>query len=403
MSEDKKDIKILLLENIHKAAVEALESEGYSIETSPNSMSEDELIERIKGVDVLGIRSKTKITAKVIEAADKLLGIGCFGIGTNQVDLKAATSAAIAVFNAPYGSTRSVAELAVAGILNLARRAGDANLNMHAGRWEKSAKGAHEIRGKVIGIVGYGHIGEQVGLLAESMGMNVIFYDMAKRLALGNAKPVSSFGQLLAESDFISLHVPAQPNNAALIGANELAMMKKTACIINLGRGSLIDLAALKQAILNKEIAGAAIDVYPAEPKSNSEAFQCDLAGVPNVFLTPHLGGSTEEAQYNIGVEVAQTFIKFINNGATAGAVNFPQVDLPLTADSGRILNVHKNVPGVLGAVNKITSELGVNINAQQLGTYKDIGYLVMDVDGKCAEVKAKIEELDSNIKTRMI
>jgi len=400
----KNKIKILLLENIHQAAADRLSEAGYSVELSSASLSEDELLERIKDVHVLGIRSKTKVTAKHIEAAHKLLAIGCFGIGTNQVDLATATSHAVPVFNAPYGSTRSVAELAIAHALCLARHAGDANRNLHNHFWDKSAKGSHEIRGKTMGIVGYGHIGQQVGLLAESMGMKVIFYDQTKRLALGNAKAIDTMTELLKEADYVSLHVPAQPGNKALIGAKELAYMKKTACLINLGRGSLIDFVAVKEAIQNKCLGGIGVDVYPAEPKGNKEEFYCELADVENVMMTPHLGGSTEEAQYNIGIEVATSFIKFVDAGCTAGAVNFPQVDLPPSPDSHRILNIHKNVPGVLSDVNKIISELGANINSQYLGTYKDVGYLVMDVaKGVSLEVKEHIAALSTNIKTRML
>ena len=400
----KDKIKILLLENVHQIAVSRLKEAGYSVEALPSSLSEDELLERIQDVHVLGIRSKTKVNAKHLEAAKKLLTIGCFGIGTNQVDLGAAMSHAVPVFNAPYGSTRSVAELAIYHMLCLARRAGDANRNMHNKFWDKSAKGSHEVRGKTIGIIGYGHIGQQVGLLAESIGLKVIFYDQTKRLALGNATPKESMAELLQEADFVSLHVPAQPNNAPLIGAKEISLMKNTAYLINLGRGSLIDFNALKEAIENKELAGAGIDVYPAEPKGNKEPFECVLAGVENVVMTPHLGGSTEEAQYNIGAEVATSFIKFIDAGCTFGAVNFPQVDLPFCPDSHRILNIHKNVPGVLSDVNKIISDLGANINSQFLGTYKDVGYLVMDVaKGLSVEVKDRIAALPSNIKTRML
>lgn len=400
----KNKINILLLENVHQAAADRLKEAGYNVEQSSSSLTEDELMEKIQDVHVLGIRSKTKVNANHFSVAKKLLSVGCFGIGTNQVDLNAAAIHAVPVFNAPYGSTRSVAELAIAHALCLARRIGDANQNLHNSFWDKSAKGSHEVRGKTFGIIGYGHIGQQVGLLAESMGMKVIFYDQTKRLALGNAEVKETMADLLKEADYVSLHVPAQPNNAALIGAKELALMKDSAVLINLGRGTLVDFAALKNAIQNKALAGAGIDVYPNEPKGNKEEFKCELAGVENVMLTPHLGGSTEEAQYSIGIEVATSFIKFIDSGCTVGAVNFPQVDLPFCPNSHRILNIHKNVPGVLTEVNKIISDLGANINSQYLGTYKDIGYLVMDIaEGLSGEVKDHIAALPNNIKTRML
>ncbi len=404
LSYPKHKIQILLLENVHAAAAESLREAGYSVESLSTSLTEEELLERIPDVHVLGIRSKTKVKAKHLEAAKRLLALGCFGVGTNQVDLEAASSHAVPVFNAPYGSTRSVAELTLAHVLCLARKAGAANCKMHSGLWSKSAKGSHEVRGKVMGIVGYGHIGQQVGLLAEACGLQVIFYDQTKRLPLGNAKPKSSLEELLREADFVSLHVPAQPGNNALIGKRELGMMKKTASIINLGRGTLIDLQAAKEALENCSLGGVGLDVYPAEPKGNNEEFRFELTGVENAFLTPHLGGSTEEAQYNIGIEVALAFRKFIDSGSTIGAVNFPQVDLPFCPDSHRILNVHKNVPGVLSDVNRIISNVGGNINSQFLGTYKDIGYLVMDVNRELSdEVKDQISALPSNIRTRIL
>jgi len=404
LSYPKHKIKILLLENVHQASAEKLREAGYSVNLLPGSLGEHELLEQIRDVHVLGLRSKTKVKAEHLQAARKLLAVGCFGVGTNQVDLGAAADHAVPVFNAPYGSTRSVAELSIAHVLTLARKAADANRRMHQGVWDKSAKGCHEVRGKIIGIIGYGHIGQQVGLLAEALGLQVIFYDQTKRLPLGNARPRERMEDLLREADYVSLHVPGQPGNAALLGRRELGMMKPSACIINLGRGSLLDLALLREALESGKLGGAAIDVYPSEPKGNKEEFRCDLTGVENVILTPHLGGSTEEAQYNIGVEVASAFIKLIDSGCTVGAVNFPQVDLPFCPDSHRILNVHRNVPGVLSDVNKIISDLGANINSQYLGTYKNIGYLVMDINREVSEeVKEKIGALPTNIRTRIL
>lgn len=396
-------IKILLLEGCHPTSVKKLSEHGYSVDNVASSLSPEELLERIGDVHILGIRSKTKVGAEHIQAGKRLLGIGCFGVGTNQVDLDAARAAGVPVFNAPYGNTRSVAELALGSIIMLARKAGDANAKMHQKFWEKTAKGCYEIREKTLGIVGYGHIGQQLGLLAESVGMRIAFYDKQKKLALGNAQAADSLEALLERSDFVSLHVPGG-SAAALIGVRELSLMKRGSFLLNLSRGTLIDFAAVKEAIGSGRLGGVAIDVYPKEPKSNSEPFECELAGVKNVFLTPHIGGSTEEAQENIGVEVADSFLKFIDGGDTFGAVNFPQVSLPAHPGSHRVLNVHKNVPGVLGEVNRIVSELGANINAQYLSTYKDVGYLVMDIGTDVSTAVAdRIKALPTNIKTRTV
>jgi D-3-phosphoglycerate dehydrogenase len=404
LSFPKNKIKILLLEGIHDVAVERLRESGYAVESNPKSLTAEELLDVIPDVHVLGIRSKTKVNSQHFTAARRLLAVGCFGVGTNQVDLDAAAGSAVPVFNAPYGNTRSVAELTIADVIFLARRAADKNCKMHNGIWSKSAKGAREVRDKVIGIVGYGHIGQQVGLLAEAVGMRVLFFDMSKRLPLGTAKLAESFDALLAESDFVTLHVPAMPNNRPLISRDEIAKMKDRSYLLNLSRGSLIDFTAVKEAVESGKLAGAAVDVYPAEPKGNNEPFACELAGVENVILTPHLGGSTEEAQYNIALEVSAAFVKLIDSGCTFGAVNFPQVDLPFCPESHRILNVHRNEPGVLSAVNKIIADLGANINAQYLSTYKNIGYLVMDVNKAVSEeVKEQIAALATSIRTRIL
>jgi D-3-phosphoglycerate dehydrogenase len=404
LSFPKHRIKFLLLENIHQVAFERLREAGYSVEGIGRSLPSEELLSELRDVHVLGIRSKTKITREQIEGAKKLMAIGCFGVGTNQVDLGAATSAGIPVFNAPYGNTRSVAELAVGNIIALARKSADRNHKMHQGFWDKTAKGVHEVRDKVLGIIGYGHIGQQVGILAEALGIRIIFFDMMRQLPLGNSRQIESLDELLRESDFVSLHVPALRSGKALFGEKELRKMKKGSYILNTSRGSLIDLAALKKVLEEGHLAGAALDVFPDEPGSNKEEFHCELAGMENVILTPHIGGSTEEAQYNIGLEVAACFQKFIDTGATFGAVNFPQVGLPLDGESHRILNVHKNVPGVLTEVNKIISDVGANINAQYLNTYKDVGYLVVDVNKEVSdELKDKISSLSSSIKTRIL
>lgn len=397
-------IKILLLENIHAVASEKLKEAGYAVETIGRSLTPEELLEQIKDAHVVGIRSRTKIGPEHIEAAGRLLAIGCFGVGTNQVALDKATEKGVPVFNAPYGNTRSVAELAIGNIIALARKTADRNAKMHQGLWDKTAKGMHEVRDKVLGIVGYGHIGQQVGILAEGLGLRVIFYDRLQQLPLGNSRQVDTMEQLLAQADFITLHVPALKSGGALIGAAELSKMKKGAYLINTSRGSHIDMAALKAALESGQLGGAALDVYPVEPKSNKEEFKCELAGLENVILTPHLGGSTEEAQYKIGLEVAAAFAKFIDMGTTMGAVNFPRVDLPPDESSHRILNVHKNVPGVLTEVNRVISNLGANINAQYLSTYKDIGYLVMDVNKDVSDaVKSEIAALPTSIKTRIL
>jgi D-3-phosphoglycerate dehydrogenase len=400
----KDKIKILLLENVHQAAVSRLKEAGYAVKEIGKALGSEELMEEMADAHVVGIRSKTKITAEHIQNAKRLLTIGCFGVGTNQVDLSAATDCGVPVFNAPFGNTRSVAELAIGNLIALARKMGDVNNKMHSGQWSKSAKGSIEIRHKTLGVVGFGHIGQQVGVMAEALGMNVIFYDKVRRLALGNARQVETMDALLAESDFISLHVPAMPGGKALIGQKEFSMMKKGSYVLNASRGSLIDFNALKEAISSKHLGGAALDVFPDEPKTNEEAYDCGLCGVENILLTPHIGGSTEEAQLNIGLEVAATFTKFIDEGATAGSVNFPQIDLTANPETHRILNVHRNEPGALSAVNNLVSELGVNIDSQHLGTFKNIGYLVMDVNREVSdEFKNKLSALPNNIKTRIL
>lgn len=399
----KNKIKVLLLEKINVAGKARLEEAGYSVHEIPKALSAEELAEQIEDVHVLGIRSKSKCPEEVIKRGKKLLAIGCFGVGTNQVDLKAASKAGIPVFNAPFSSTRSVAELALLGVLTLARKAGDANARMHQGIWKKSAVGSFEIRGKTLGLVGYGHIGQQVGLLAESSGMKIKFYDLQKRLPLGTASQCETVEELLSVSDYVSLHVPAQKGKA-LLGAKELASMKKGACLINGSRGSLVDLAALKEAVESGHLGGAALDVFPEEPKTNTDDFKCDVTGVENIFLTPHIGGSTEEAQTNIALEVAESFIKFIDNGSTAGSVNFPPVTLPSFPDSNRILNVHQNVPGALTEINQLVSSVGVNINAQYMATGQEVGYLIMDLDKALSdELKEKLSKLPVSVKTRIL
>lgn len=400
----KNKINFLLLENIHEVAVQKLKAAGYSVEVIGKSLAPEDLAEKLREVHVLGIRSKTKVGELSLQGANRLLAIGCFGVGTNQVDLTAAAKMGVPVFNAPFGNTRSVAELCISHVISLARKAAERNCKMHQGFWEKSAKGSKEVRGKTLGLVGYGHIGQQTAILGEALGMRVIFYDTVTKLALGTAKQVESLDRLLEEADFVSLHVPALPGGKALMDKAKIQRMKKGSYLLNLSRGTLIDFAALREAIETQHLAGAALDVYPNEPKTNSEEYDCGLRGLSNVILTPHLGGSTEEAQYNIGEEVAAAFIKFIDCGTTHGAVNFPQIDLPSFPNSHRILNIHRNEPGVLSSVNKIISGVGANIDAQYLSTFKDIGYLIMDIDKEMSmEVKEQMEALPTNIKTRIL
>lgn len=400
----KSEIKILLLENIHPVAQEAFAADGFHVETVKGALSEAELAERIRDVHVVGLRSKTQITPKVLDEARRLLAIGAFCIGTNQIALSHANRRGAPVFNAPFSNTRSVAELMIAEIVMLSRHLGDRVREVHAGQWKKVAVGSHEVRGKTIGIIGYGHIGSQVGVLAEAFGMRVLFYDIVAKLPMGNNRSVAKLEDLLAESDFVTLHVPETPQTKMMFGHEQIAHMKKGACLLNASRGTVVDIDALAAAIKSGHVAGAAIDVYPQEPEKNSEGFETPLRGLGNVILTPHIGGSTEEAQEAIGKEVSSALIKFINSGATTGAVNFPQVELPVTKGAHRILNVHRNVPGVLRDINKIVSDLNANIRAQLLATDPDIGYLIMDMDQDVShDVKKAVASLETSIKTRIL
>ncbi|MCI5066451.1 phosphoglycerate dehydrogenase [bacterium] len=395
---------ILLLEGIHESAKEVFRRAGYEPRQLPRALSEDELIEELSQVHVLGIRSKTEVTARALSAAPHLLAVGCFCIGTNQVSLSTASSAGIPVFNAPFSNTRSVAELTIAEIIMLARRASYRSEQMHRGEWNKSAKGSYEVRGKKLGIVGYGHIGPQVGLLGEALGMQVLYYDTSKKLPLGNAVPVSSLEALLSDVDFLTLHVPETPQTKNMIGARELHQMKEGSFLINLSRGTVVEIAALAEALRSGQLAGAAIDVYPEEPSSNGASFASELQGLPNVILTPHIGGSTEEAQQSIGVEVADSLLAFLEAGSTVGAVNFPHVALPYLEGNHRVLNIHRNEPGVLVEINTIIAETGANIAAQYLGTQVDIGYLIVDVERELSrEVKDRLDGVAGNIRTRLL
>jgi D-3-phosphoglycerate dehydrogenase len=397
-------IKILLLENIHPSAHELFRSEGFHLETLKNALPEAELASRIEDVHVLGIRSKTKITERALANAKRLLSVGCFCIGTNQVDLRAANRRGIPVFNAPFSNTRSVAEMMISEIVMLSRHFGDRVREMHAGQWRKVATGSFEVRGKTVGIVGYGHIGRQVGVIAEALGMRVLFFDVMAKLSMGNNRSTKTLEELLAQSDFVTLHVPETPQTRGMMGEREIAAMKAGSYLLNASRGTVVDIPALAAALKSGQLAGAAIDVFPEEPESNSDGFKTPLQGLPNVILTPHIGGSTAEAQEAIGREVGAALIKFVNSGVTTGTVNFPQVDMPQTVGKHRILNVHKNVPGVLRDINRIVTDKGANIAAQILATDPDIGYLVMDLDQDVSnDVKNAVAALETSIRTRIL
>jgi D-3-phosphoglycerate dehydrogenase / 2-oxoglutarate reductase len=400
----KEDIKVLLLENVHQSAHTLLHGEGFQVEAVKAALSDDELKKKLQDVHVLGIRSKTQVTANALSEARRLLTVGCFCIGTNQVDLDAANAHGIPVFNAPFSNTRSVAELMIGEIILLARHLGDRSREVHDGKWRKVAEGSVEVRGKTLGIVGYGHIGSQVGVLAEAMGMRVVFHDIQTKLPMGNNRSVPTLGELLGQSDFVVLHVPATPQTKWMIGAAEVAQMKRGASLINASRGTVVVIDALVAGLKSGQVGGAAVDVYPEEPESNTDAFLTPLRGLPNVLLTPHIGGSTMEAQEAIGREVGTSLIKFVNSGATTGAVNFPQIELTQAAGTHRILNVHKNVPGVLRDINKIVSDKNANIRSQLLSTDPGIGYLIMDLDHDVAgDVKKAIANLPTSVKTRIL
>ena len=397
-------IKFLLLENIHPTAHELIRGEGFQLEILSSALKEDELTQKLRDVHVLGIRSKTRVTEKALSEARRLLAIGCFCIGVNQVELAAANKRGIPVFNAPFSNTRSVAELVIGEVIALARQLGDRSREVHEGRWRKVAQGSWEVRGKTLGIVGYGHIGSQVGVLAESLGLKVVFYDTGSKLPMGNNQPLASLKEVLQAADFVTLHVPANASTHELIGAPELAAMRKGSYLLNLSRGTVVQLPALAEALRAGHLAGAAVDVYPEEPETNSDGFQTPLRGLPNVILTPHVGGSTSEAQAAIGREVGSVLTKFVNTGATTSAVNFPNVELPPIKGTHRILNVHRNVPGVLRDINRIVSEHNANIHSQVLSTDANVGYLIMDLDQDVSDdVKKDIGALETSVKTRIL
>ncbi len=398
-------LKILLLESIHPVADELLEAEGFEVHRASGALKEDELVSRLPGIHVLGIRSKTQVTRRVLDAADSLIAVGAFCIGTNQIALDHAMKRGVAVFNAPFSNTRSVAEMVIAEIVMLSRHLGDRVREMHHGVWKKVATGSREVRGKTLGVVGYGHIGSQVSILAEDLGMRVLFFDTAAKLPLGNSQPVKSLEALLEQSDFVTLHVPETPQTRGMIGAEQLARMRKGACLINASRGTVVDLDALARALREKRLDGAAVDVYPDEPEANNaEGFLTPLRGLDNVVMTPHIGGSTLEAQEAIGREVSASLARFAHTGATAASVNFPQVDLGRTPDTWRVINVHQNVPGVMRDVNKIVSDREANIHAQVLSTNAAIGYLIMDLDSDvAAQVVEDLRRLPTSISARAV
>jgi D-3-phosphoglycerate dehydrogenase / 2-oxoglutarate reductase len=379
-------VKVLLLESIHPTAAEAFRRAGLEVEERPGSLSADELADTLPGVSLLGIRSNTKITAEVLDAGKDLLAIGCFCIGTNQVDLTEAAERGIAVFNAPFSNTRSVVELVLGEIIALTRRLVEKTQRMHEGVWDKSARGSHEFRGRTLGIVGYGNIGTQLSNMAEAVGLRVIFYDTADRLAHGNARKVETLDDLLAEADVVTLHVDGRPGNAGLFGADQFAKMKPRSIFINASRGMVIDDEALRENILSGHIAGAAIDVFPIEPKAQGDTFESPLRGLDNVILTPHVGGSTQEAQEEIGGFVSTKLLSFVATGGTALSVNLPEVATPLAPGSYRLAYLHTNTPGVLAHINQLLHDIGVNVIGQALSTRGDRGYVVVDTDAPIPE-----------------
>jgi D-3-phosphoglycerate dehydrogenase / 2-oxoglutarate reductase len=402
---DKSKIRFLLLEGVHQSAVKTLNEAGYTnIEYLKTSLSEEELIEKIKDVHFIGIRSRTQLNARVFDAASKLQAVGCFCIGTNQVDLTAALIKGVPVFNAPYSNTRSVAELVIGQTILLLRGIPEKNALAHRGIWQKLATGSYETRGKKLGLVGYGNIGSQLSVLAESMGMKVYLYDIVTKLPLGNASQVGSLKELMQTCDVISLHVPETPQTEKMIGAEQLGWMKKGSILINASRGTVVDIDALAASLASGHLAGAAVDVFPVEPHSNDEEFLSPLRQFDNCILTPHIGGSTMEAQENIGFEVAEKLIRYSDNGSSQTSVNFPEVALPSHPGMHRLLHIHQNVPGVMSQINQIFSASGINIRSQYLQTNDKIGYVVMDIDEKDSDIALdKLNDVNGTIRCRVL
>ena len=404
ISYPKNRISVLLLENIHPKAVELFRSEGYQVETISGALSEDELCEKIQNVSILGIRSKTHVTRRVLEHANRLMSVSAFCIGTNQIDLDACLEAGIAVFNAPYSNTRSVVEMAIGQIIMLSRGIVDKSSKMHQGIWDKSATGSFEVRDKKLGIVGYGNIGAQLSVLAEAMGMVVYYYDVVEKLQLGNARKCNTLQELLEKADFVTLHVDGRPENKNMIGAAEFAAMKKGAIFLNLSRGHVVDIAALVESLKSGKLRGAAVDVFPQEPATNSEPFVSELCGLPNVILTPHIGGSTSEAQVNIANFVPNRIMDYINSGNTYQSVNFPNIQLPELKNAHRLIHIHANVPGVLADINNVLAKNQVNILGQYLKTNERVGYVITDVDKKYdKQLVNDMRQIPHTIKFRML
>jgi D-3-phosphoglycerate dehydrogenase len=403
----KQDIKVLLLEGVSQSAVETFRQAGYTqIEYHQKSLPEAELKARVAEAHIVGIRSRSHLTADVLAEAKRLIAVGCFCIGTNQVDLGTAKKLGVPVFNAPYSNTRSVAELVLAEAIMLLRGIPQKNALCHRGGWTKSAAGSYEARGKTLGVIGYGHIGTQVGVLAEGLGMQVIFHDIETKLSLGNARAAASLDDLLERSDVVTLHVPETPATQMMIGAEQLAKMRAGSLLINASRGTVVDIDALASALRREHLAGAAIDVFPVEPKGNDDPFVSPLVGMDNVILTPHIGGSTLEAQDNIGIEVAAKLVRYSDNGSTLSAVNFPEVSLPEHPKSRRLLHIHQNVPGVLSRINELFSAGNINIDAQFLQTDPQVGYVVIDVSADAAQANAlkdKLAAIQGTLRTRVL
>ena len=403
----RQDIKVLLLEGVSASAVDVFRRAGYSqVELHTTSLPDVDLKQRIADAHIVGIRSRTQLSADVLAQARRLIAVGCFCIGTNQVDLGAARKFGIPVFNAPYSNTRSVAELVIAETIMLLRGIPQKNALCHRGGWTKSANGSYEARGKVLGIVGYGHIGTQVGVLAESLGMRVIFHDIETKLSLGNAQAVSSLEDLLEHADVVTLHVPENPATKLMIGATELARMRRGTMLINASRGSVVDIDALAAMLRDGHLAGAAVDVFPVEPKGNDDALVSPLVGMSNVILTPHIGGSTLEAQENIGIEVASKLVRYSDNGSTLSAVNFPEVTLPEHPHSRRLLHIHRNAPGTLSRINELFSTGNINIDAQFLQTDAEVGYVVIDITADATQanlLKAQLAAIPGTLRSRVL
>ena len=404
LSYPKNKINVLLLEKVDKVAFDLFKEEGYNVESLDGSLNEKDLIKEIKDVSILGIRSKTIISDKVIKSANKLLAIGAFCIGTNQIKFESCNDSGIVIFNAPYSNTRSVVEIVIAQIINLMRKIVIKSNKMHSGVWRKDSLDSFEIRNKVIGIVGYGNIGSQLSVICEALGMKVLYYDILDKLSIGNAKKCKSLNELLKNSDIVSLHVDGKKSNTNLISDKEFSIMKEKSILVNYSRGNVVDIDSLIKNIKNKKLMGAALDVFPEEPSNNKEKFESEVKGIEEIILSPHIGGSTKEAQKNIGSYVPDKIIDFINSGNTSSSVNFPKLSLPEQSDSHRLIHIHKNEPGVMLEINKIISEYNINIKGQYLKTNEEIGYVITDIDSVYnKEVVKSLKNIPATIKLRVL